>query len=63
MRRAELWLTAARRIEGIQLGCYNRAVPRAPAFRLPAITGNSAKSGVAHNSQASGPWSVASVAR
>ena len=24
MRRAELWLTAARRIEGIQLGCYNR---------------------------------------
>jgi hypothetical protein len=24
MRRAELWLTAACRIEGIQLGCYNR---------------------------------------
>jgi hypothetical protein len=24
MRRAEMWLTAARRIEGIQLGCYNR---------------------------------------
>jgi hypothetical protein len=24
MRRAELWLTAARLVEGIQLGCYNR---------------------------------------
>jgi hypothetical protein len=41
MRRAKLWRTAARLVEGIQLGCYNRGCSKRSRIldcpRLPAI--------------------------
>jgi hypothetical protein len=52
------------RIEGIQLGCYNRGCStRFLRFDCPRFPASSSRLGVAENSQPSGRWSGTNVAR